>query len=69
LHEKHELASRSKISDQGSFEQKLDKLTIENKKLNDQLDAIKSDQKKSVEDLKRQHERERDLQKKKISEA
>ena len=57
------------MSEQGGLEKKVESIQEERDRLKEELDVIKTDKDKKIEELKRQFEREKELLKQKATEA
>jgi hypothetical protein len=53
LNERLEISNKSNMSEQGGLEKKVERMQEERDRLKEELDAIKTDKEKKIEELKR----------------
>ena len=68
LLEKNELANKSKLTEQGSLEKRLEKALEAEQRLQEELDSIKTDRDQRLSEAQRLLERERESYKLKLKE-
>lgn len=69
LNEKWELSSRSKLSEHGSLEKKLEKALENEAKLTDELELVKSERDTKILDYQRMLDKEREIGKQRLRDA
>lgn len=65
LNEKLEVSSKSMITEHGGLEKKLERIMEERDRLTKDFDTVKNERDKKIDEMKKQHEREKELLKQK----